>query len=201
MKRRLILTILMTTWIVLMSSVQAFAITGLSAAESRIMEKIKVGAEINGVTRTIPAAYLNQVENELIKNKVDITDEQAEIILGKIEEAQDILRTLNIKDLNDINNTEAVLRLLTLIDEAASAANYKVSINLAKMSVNVVNPEGEMIFFASNTINQTGFNLSGWLPLCTFMLAISLCVLIIAFRLKPINRVIYKESEGSSYEK
>jgi len=200
MKRRMILTILMTTWIVLMSSVQAFAITGLSAAESRIIEKIKVGAEINGVARTIPAAYLNQVENELIKNKVDITDEQAEIILGKIEEAQDILKTLSIKDLNDISSTEAVLRLLTLIDEAASAAKYKVSINLAKMSVNVINPEGEMIFFASNTINQTGSDLSGWLPLCASMLTVLLGVLIITFRLKPIKRVTGKESEGSSYE-
>lgn len=210
MKKRIISTILMTIWIVLLSADLTFAITGVSAAESRILEELKAGAEVNGVVRTIPAAYLNQVENELIKNKIDLSNEQAEIILGKIEEARQLLKTLNIKDLNDIKNTETVLRLLTLIDEAASAAKYTVSIDLAKMSVNIINPEGEMIFVSTNTINQTGSDIDNVIPFCFFVLSILLGILILAHKLrlfdntdylKRIRRTIGKVSKGISHEK
>lgn len=156
MKKRIIITIIMAVWVVLISSGYVFAATGLTSAENKVLEKLKSSVKLDGEVYTIPVYYLNQIENELIKNKENITDKQAELIIKKIDEAIKLLRKMSIKDLSDLNDTETVLKLLTLIDEAAAAADYQVSINLSKMSVNVINPEGKMIFIAQNTINQTG---------------------------------------------
>lgn len=156
MKRRIIITMIMAIWMVAVSSDYAYSATGLTAAENRILEKLRTSVTLDGDTYSIPVYYLNQIENELIKNKENISDKQADVIIKKMDEAIKILCKMSAKDLSDFNDTEKVLRLLTLIDEAASEADYQVSINLSKMSVNVINPEGKMIFIAQNTINQTG---------------------------------------------
>lgn len=156
MKRKCSLIVVLTLLMCIADLEYALAATGLSKAEESILEELKTEIEIDGNPVKLPVAYLNQVENEFIKNKSDLTEEQAEIINSKIEEALGIVKTLDFKEQENALNYKSVLKLLQLVNEAAAVADYKVTFDIANYSVNITDPEGNIVYVAKNQINQTG---------------------------------------------
>jgi hypothetical protein len=180
MKRKYhFLTLVLTIGMFFMNSEYAMAATGLSEAEETILERLTEGVEMNGIIVRPPVSYLNQIENELVKNEVDITEEQAALINLKIEEAAELVKTVSMEDIVHFKNSDTAKRLIVLVEEVAEVANYTVLIDIENESFNVLNSNGNYVFMAKNVINQTGFDITptiivgcvliSFLPLCFVM--------------------------------
>ncbi len=161
---------------------QVMAATGITKAEQLILDKMKAGVEFNEEMKYLPISYANQAENEFISNKVDITEEQAELIIQKMDEAIRIMNDSGMSDITNMQNSEVLFSLLTLVSEVADEVNYEVAIDIANRSVNIKNPEGDTVFIAKNTVNQTGYRVSSmsWLSgILSILLLSSISVVII----------------------
>jgi hypothetical protein len=159
-KKYQFLTLVLTIGMFFINGEYAMAATGLSEAEESILERLTEGVEMNGMVVRPPTAYLNQAENEFMKNKVDITMEQAAVINLKLDEIAEIVKTMDLYDITHYKNSSTARKLVTLVEEVAAEANYTVSIDIANKSFNIVNSNGNYVFMAKNVINQTGFDLS-----------------------------------------
>lgn len=161
---------------------QVMAATGITKAEQLILDKMKAGVEFNEEMKYLPISYANQAENEFISNKVDITEEQAELIIQKMDEAIRIMNDSGMSDITNMQSSEVLFSLLTLVSEVADEVNYEVAIDIANRSVNIKNPEGDTVFIAKNTVNQTGYRVSSmsWLSgILSILLMSSISVVII----------------------
>jgi hypothetical protein len=189
MKKNYLLILIVTLLLPLIGSNNAMAATGVSDAEQLILDKMRAGAEMNGEIKYLPVAYLNQAENEFISNKVDLTVEQAELIISKIDDAVDIISELDTVDMVNIQNSEVALQLLTLVSEVATEVDYEVSVDIANRSINVRNPEGNTVFIAKNGINQTGKSVS---PAMWVVSGLVIAVLVLCVRSKTIGAIYEK---------
>ena len=178
MKKNYLLMLIVIVGIWMAGSRQALAATGLSDAEELILDKLRAGVEVDGELRYIPVSYLNQIENELIKNKTDLTTEQAGIAWDKLNKVLQFMGDMQIQDVMNIKSSETAFKLLSLISEAASEIGYSVSIDLADRTISVENPEGEAVLIAKNTINQTGFDLRPVLTVGAMLLSVFLVCLL-----------------------
>ena len=193
MKKKCILILVLTIGMFLFSSENAMAATGISDAEESILERLSEGIEMNGVIVKMPVSYLNQVENELMKNEVDITAEQAAIIRSKMEEAAEIVATMNMSELMDFNNSDSVKQLIRLVEETASIANYTVSFDFANASANIVDSDGNYVFVAKNTINQTGYDITETIIVGSVLVALLAACIILASKMNLfVKKVKYR---------
>jgi hypothetical protein len=151
---RIVILTLLFSWI---GSGYAMAASGISEAEQSVLDKLRAGAVIDGVKQYLPAIYINQAENEFIGNEVDLTKEQAEAIITKIDEAIAIISDMDDVDMANVQNSEVALKLLTLVGEAAEVVDYKVSLDLSNKSIDIKNSDGDTVFIAKELVNQTGF--------------------------------------------
>lgn len=193
MKKNYVIIALITLLLALISPGNAMAATGISEAEQSILDKLKSGAKIDGVMSYLPVAYVNQAENELMGNSVDLTKEQAEIVIRKIDEAIEIMSRMGTVDLEDLASSDSAFKLLTVATEAANAAGYEVSLDLVNSSIDVRNSEGGSIFLAKNIVNKTGYQ--DYSLVITF--GISLAVIIIALVIFTLYRC---KDDGLYYE-
>ncbi len=178
MKKKYLLIFILTLLLTLIGSSNAMAATGISAAEQLILDKMKAGADINGERKYLSTAYVNQAENEFIRNKVDLTKEQAEFINAKIDEAIAVISEVGVVDIANLQNSEVAFQLLSLVGEVANEVNYEVSVDIANRSINVKNPEGDTVFIAKNTVNETGNSNGDELWIAELILSIlSICCL------------------------
>lgn len=193
MKKKCILILVLTMGMFLLSSENAMAATGISDAEESILERLSEGIEMNGVIVKMPVSYLNQVENELMKNEVDITAEQAAIIRSKMDEAAEIVETMNMSELMDFNNSDSVKQLIRLVEETASIANYTVSFDFANASANIVDSDGNYVFVAKNTINQTGYDITETIIVGSVLVALLAACIILASKMNLfVKKVKYR---------
>ena len=158
MKKNYMLFAILTLLFIMISTNNAMAATGISEAEQKILDKLRSGAEINGEMSYLPTSYINQAENEMIGNDVDLTVEQADVVICKIDEAIEIMSVMGNVDMNSITNSEAALKLLTVATEAANAVDYEISVDIVNSSIDVRNSEGETVFVSKNMVNQTGYS-------------------------------------------
>lgn len=193
MKKNYLLIGILSLLFTMISPNNALAATGISDAEQLILDKLKSGAEINGEMSYLPIAYLNQAENELISNEVDLTVEQADVIISKIDEAVELISAMGNVDMNSLPNSEAALKLLTVATEAANAIDYEVSLDIVNSSIDVRNSEGDTVFIAKNMVNQTGFYDPSWLMYTQLILTV--------ITIGTIFIVIYNSKDvGLNYE-
>ncbi|MDF2589882.1 MAG: hypothetical protein K0S41_3723 [Anaerocolumna sp.] len=157
MIKKVIITVLLTTIICLVYAKTVIAASGLSEAEISILNNLREEFIFQGKVIKIPSFYLNQVENEFRKNDVDLTKEQADVINSKINEAIDIAENINLNSSNIFNQTKAIEKVVLLVKDAASIANYTVSVDIVNKTVKVTDTKGNTINMAKETINQTGF--------------------------------------------
>lgn len=157
MIKKVIITVLLTTIICLVYAKTVIAASGLTEAEISILNNLREEFIFQGKVIKIPSFYLNQVENEFRKNDVDLTKEQADVINSKINEAIDIAENINLNSSNIFNQTKAIEKVVLLVKDAASIANYTVSVDIVNKTVKVTDTKGNTINMAKETINQTGF--------------------------------------------
>ncbi len=158
MKKGFLFVLILTTILSLINTKDAIAASGISETEKLILDKLNAGADFSGKKQYLSVSYINQIENEFISNNVDISEEQAEFVVKKIDEAIDLVKDKDIDNVISLQNSEVALQLLTIIDEIATMFDYDIAIDLEDKSINVKNSEGDTIFISKSSINQTGNN-------------------------------------------
>lgn len=184
MKRKSIFSIVLILVLSLASSVTAFAATGLSEAEESILAKLEAGVEVNGQVIEVPAAYINQAENEFMKNDVDVTADQAEVINSKIDEVAEIAKAENITKASDLANSESIDELVAIVKEAAEVVDYTVAYDAATGVVSVTDPAGVDVFTTKSVINQTGFDMTATVVVGSVLVTLLAACIVIASKKK-----------------
>lgn len=183
MKMKKILGLVIVTVLCLSSSVTAFA-AGLTKSEQEIINKLKAGIEVDGKVIDVPASYLNQAENEMAKNKTDITATEANAIIGNVDKAQAIMEKEGITSISELKTSDSANQIVSLAKSAATTAGYTVAYNAAKGVVSVKNPDGKTVFTTKNVINQTGFDLTNTVLAGSFLVTLLAACFVIASKKK-----------------
>ena len=189
MKVKKIVIIILGSIICLFSPITAFA-AGLSSGEEALLEKLQAGVEVNGIVRQLPIEFLNQIENELIKNDTDITLEKAEYLSVMMDEVIAIAQLNNLTAIKDINET--LNEILPIIVEAADAVGYYVEYDAIESEVSVIDLNGNTVFTNKEVINQTGIDLSGLVITGGLIIILLTACILVANKRNMLVKVIDK---------
>lgn len=184
MKKKSLFSFMLILVLSLATSVSAMAASGLSAAEESILAKLRAGVEVNGQVVEVPAAYINQAENEFMKNDVDVTADQAEVINSKIDEVAQIAKEENITKASDLATSGSVDELVAIVQEAAAVVDYTVAYDAASGIVSVTDPSGTEVFTTKSVINQTGFDMTAPVVVGGVLVTLLAACLVIASKKK-----------------
>ena len=137
--------------------------------ERDLMDFIKNGFSINGVTEKwyVETKNLNELEDYLLK--IDMTEEQGEEIKQKIRDINELCNEKN-RSANTVNekfqlgalSKKEMLKIKGLIDEAAAVIDCTLRVeysrDLKKVSVFVLDKKGNTIILNEQQIKNNGFN-------------------------------------------
>jgi hypothetical protein len=91
-------------------------------------------------------------------------------------------------DMSNLQNSEVVIRLLTLVSEVANVVDYEVSVDISNQSFSVNNPDGDTVFIAKNSVNQTG----GYEFPTAWVCGLFMAVLVICLRTRALGAIYEK---------
>ena len=141
--------------ILVASAFSCFAST--DSLKDQILSALKSGAHTGVTTLHLPQEYLNQAENYLNSNEINLTEEQTNRILAKINEAKAIIAQTNATSLADIQkDSEKFEKIKAAIEQAVSNAGLKFTYNGGK-SITITDSNGKIVFKTSfnGDIQQT----------------------------------------------
>lgn len=131
-----------------------------SSNADAILSALRSGVEVNGITVTLPAGYINQAENYFASHS--ITDAQASYILGEIGGAKEAIRAAGVTDLKKMDkNTK--MQILSAAQAAADKISLKLTVGADK-TVKIADSNGKVAFSDSNPIKTTGLQVDYSLP-------------------------------------
>ena len=124
------------------ASVTASA-AGINDAEQRILDELHTTVTMQGTEKSLPVSYINQTENYL--NTVELTDEEADEIIKRIEETKDYLTSTGAAKYDDLTDAQ--------IDEFFSMCQYTVDVidltiayNKSTREVSIIDKDGKVWF-------------------------------------------------------
>lgn len=155
--------------VVAVSATAAVSAAGINAAEQSILDELNTTIVMNGVEKRVQPQYVNQAENYF--NTIEVTDEQAEQIIAKIDEIKTFLQGTSATKIAELTSEEADT-VAELAQEALSVINLTLQYNKSTGAVSIVDADGTVVFSATvaaisgdadNPIKVTGsgFNIPG----------------------------------------
>lgn len=147
-----ILSAVLSVAVIMVCSISVFA-AGINSYEKQILDTLRAGINLNGTVSYLPAEYINQAENYL-NTSVDITQAQAQEILGYIEEARALVLADGADSIEGLKSqtNEAVFKMA---QQAAAVLGLKLTISGNKVVV-ITDAEGNVVFKGDRTIKTTG---------------------------------------------
>ena len=122
----------------------------LNDAEQRILDYLEQGVVTeSGSLIEVPQYRLNEAENYFIKN-VDLTDEQAEIIINYIDEGMRFIAETGVSDISELDS-DMRQELVSIAQNAIDDAELNVSISI----------ESDGIYISSEP-NESGVTITGY---------------------------------------
>lgn len=136
---------------------------GLNDNEKAVLDKLKnskvIGA--NGWSFSIPTEYINSVENYF--NNIDMTAEQKDTILAKIDEGMAIVKaqadSQNFKGTSydlKLMDTASKKKVLELGQEACAAVSATLTYDASANKVIIKDAQNEVIFTNTPVVKTTG---------------------------------------------
>lgn len=145
----------------------AFA-AGINDAEQKILDELHTTVTMNGVEKTLPAAYINQAENYL--NTVEITDEEADQIISGIEDTKSYLTSTGASSFKSLTSSQ-VDTFVSKCQNTVPVIGLTLSFTKSTGAVSIVDNSGNTVFSSkvssfnedNNVIKSTGadFNIPG----------------------------------------
>lgn len=171
MKRVITFAILVVMMLSVLS-ICAFAAPALNEHEQKIYDAYVAAVKTKGGDEVkLNEEWINKGRNYMLKEDVDITAEQAEKILGYIDEAKDIAATATTASEAKGLGTEINKKIVALAEKAAAVVELKTIV--AEEKVTFVDAKtNEVVAESSTTIKATGAENS-------VMPAVVLCVLVV----------------------
>lgn len=149
--------------VVAVSATAAVSAAGINAAEQSILDELNTTIVMNGVEKRVQPQYVNQAENYF--NTIEVTDEQAEQIIAKIDEIKTFLQGTSATKIAELTSEEADT-VAELAQEALSVINLTLQYTKSTGAVSIVDADGTVVFSATvaaisgdadNPIKVTGF--------------------------------------------
>ncbi len=146
------------------ASASAFAATGLNAAEEKVLAELNTTVEMGGVTKKLPAQYINQAEQWFVK-EVEMTDAQADEVIAKINATKAYLTSVGKASLSEFTDAE-IDKAVALSNEASGVIGVKLAYNKTTRVVTVIGKDGKKaadvkIDGKSDVVKTTGFSVPG----------------------------------------
>lgn len=127
----------------------------LNANEQKIIAELSKEVTITGRTVSVPSEYVTQAKNYF--KTIDVTDAQAEEILGYIAEGEKLVKSQKVVNSTTHFNTfePAVNSKILDLGKKAVAVTGGVLVYDGK-NVTITNAEGKVVFDAAPIVKQTG---------------------------------------------
>lgn len=93
--------------------------SGVNNAEQRILDELNTSVSLNGKTRTIPLRYIDQARY-YFDTVTCISEEDADVIIGKIEEAKSYIEGTGVDNFSDLSD-EQLDHIMGIANEASSS--------------------------------------------------------------------------------
>lgn len=153
-----LVSVMLAVMMVAALAVTAFAATDINADEQRIVDAAAQTRVIEGKVADIPAYTQNELKMYLMRDEVDLTAEQADAVVGKINECFDYVEENGIADMETIKNMpyEQRKHLLTLAQEAGAFVDLVVTYDFNAKQLVFSDQEGQLISAVDTTIKFTG---------------------------------------------
>jgi hypothetical protein len=104
-------------------AVSAFAATGISTEEQKVLDYLKEAG--------VPTSYIAQAEEVFMNNTTDITADQAKEAMATIDDAKQIVKDNNITTLEQLKaNTTVLNKVVAKANEAAKEVGYTETIKV-----------------------------------------------------------------------
>lgn len=146
-------------------SVSVAAATDINANEQKIVDAVAKVHTVNDGELSIPDATQNQVSLYLMRDGVDLTEEEADYIVEKIEACYAIVEAAGVSDFDAIRQLpgDKKTELLDLAREAAQKIGLTVAYNAADHSLTVADAAGKEVATVSTDLKFTGEDNTAWI--------------------------------------
>ncbi len=160
-----ILVIAFVVVLALACSVSAFAAGSLNANEKKVIAALEQTVKIGDASFKLPASYINQAKNYFLSSDVDLTAEEADAIIGHINDAIAALKAekpkaagkeLDLSDLSDATKR----KLLEAGQKACEVIGLELDYDAVNNVVTIKDANGRVVFSDEAIIKKTGADVS-----------------------------------------
>ena len=157
--------VFLTVAAVIALTVSVSAATDINANEQKIVDAVAKVHTVDDGELSIPEATQNQVSLYLVRDGVDLTAEEADYIVEKIEACFAIVEAANVSDFDAIRQlpVEKKTELLDLAREAGAKINLTVAYNGADHTLTVNDAAGLEVATVSTDLKFTGADNTAWI--------------------------------------
>lgn len=147
-----------------------FAVTTISAAggidtnEKKVLDSLRAGVVVDGKVVSLDEAYISQAETYFMKDGIEMSDEQATVVLAQIEAGKKVIVDNKISDLATVKKVYQD-QLLDIAQVAAKAMGVTMAVDYSSKTVTVFDAKGSVIFKATKVIKNTGDDFTSTLAL------------------------------------
>ena len=161
-----ILASVLVAGVVAVSAVCSVSAAGLSNGESRVLDELNTTVNLNGTATKCPQQYINQAENYFLLDYVDITDAQADEIIGYINDCKAFLESANVSTYGELTD-EQMAELVALANKASGVVEVTLVLDRPSKVVTAYDKHGNVIGKATTdgkddgVIKTTGADVPG----------------------------------------
>ena len=119
---------------------------GINAAEQKILDELRTSVSMQGTQKALPADYINQAENYL--NTVDITDEQADEMIRRIEDTKRFLAGTGAANYNELTDAQTD-EFVALSRKTVEVIDLRLSYDKSDRVVTMDDRHNKVVFTAS----------------------------------------------------
>ncbi|MEG1886757.1 MAG: hypothetical protein RR177_01400, partial [Oscillospiraceae bacterium] len=152
-----IMSLLVVMVVCLATVLSVSAASGISAEEQKILDAISSKVQTADASIDIPAVYINQAKQYLIKK--DIPDADVSKIIAKVDEAKSVAKTAKGSTVAEWKKNLPAAEMNKIVDAAKGAAEVvgaTLTVDFSKEIVTVVDPQVGTIVIDLKPIKTTG---------------------------------------------
>lgn len=148
------------------ASTVAVSAAGINDAEQSVLDELRTTVTLQGTEKRLPVSYINQAENYF--NTIELTQDEADQIIARIEEVKAYLTSTGASKYNDLTDAQ-IDTFFSKCQYTVDVINLKIAYNKSTRVVTIVDQDGNVVFTATvgrsgtvdpDPIKPTGFDFS-----------------------------------------
>lgn len=147
-----IAAVIMSVLMISSAAFSCYAATAVNDHEQRLIDAYK-SASANGYT--FDDYTINQIEIYFMRDSVDITSQQADQVIGYLDEAVSYFKNTGASSLQALS-TQHKQHILEIVRNAAAVVGLTVNYDAANKLFQVYTADGELVFSSVEVIKNTG---------------------------------------------